>query len=100
MRSVLEALYNGDIQVTSRSYEPDSPFERLTKLKERNLNDLMKLLNDSGKEVFEKYRGTQDEIDVITHYDTYSYALKLGILLMVEVFMNSGDVIGTDYVAL
>ncbi|MCL2343676.1 MAG: hypothetical protein FWC62_07255, partial [Firmicutes bacterium] len=75
MRSVLEALYNGDILPDLRNYEQSAPLVQAEKLKARNLADLMALLDDSGKETFEKYCDAQDEIEEITLYDTYTYAL-------------------------
>jgi len=100
MRSVLDALYSGNIKFDSRFYEPGSPFSQAAKLKARNLEDLMARLDDSGKEVFEKYRDAQSDIEEITRYDTYADAVKFGILLMAEVFMTGGDVTGADYIEL
>lgn len=56
----------------------------------------MKLLGNSEKEVFKKYCIAQEEIDEISRYATFSYALKFGVLLMTEMFMNSHEVIGED----
>ncbi|HMM05288.1 MAG TPA: hypothetical protein PKD52_01235 [Clostridiales bacterium] len=56
----------------------------------------MAMLDDSGKEVFEKYCDAQGDIENITRYDTFTYALKFGVLLMTELFMNSSDVVGED----
>lgn len=58
----------------------------------------MKRLDDSGKEVFEKYRNAQEEMESIIRYDTFTYALKFGILLMTDVFLNSDEIVGEDLV--
>jgi len=96
MQSVLEELYYGNIRPDSRMYAKDSPFVQAARLKSRNLDKLMASLNDSEKELFEKYCDAQGEIEGITRYDTFSYALKFGILLMVEVFMGKSEVVGED----
>jgi len=96
MRSVLEELYRGNIRPDSQVYSQDSPFVQAAKLKDRNLTKLMDRLDDSGKDLFEKYCDAQGEIEGITRYGTFTYALKFGVLLMAEIFMNGGEVIGED----
>jgi hypothetical protein len=94
MKSVLEELYMGNIRPDSRMYDKDSPFVQAANLKQRNLNSMMKMLDDSGKEVFEKYCDAQSDIEEISRYDLFTYALKFDVLLMAEIFMNSSEVVG------
>ena len=94
MQSVLEGLYYGNIRPDTKRYGQDSPFVEAARLKSKNLEKLMAMLNDSEKELFEKYCDAQGEIEDITHYDTFNYALKFGVLLMVEIFMGRGDITG------
>ena len=94
MQSILEELYCGIICPDSRHYGPDSPFVEAARLKSRNLDKLMASLDDSEKELFEKYCDAQGEIEGITRYDTFTYALKFGILLMAEVFTGKGEITG------
>ena len=49
MRSVLEALFNGDIRPDLRNYEKSAALLQAEKLKARNLNDLMERLDDAEK---------------------------------------------------
>lgn len=98
MQSVLEQLYFGNIRPDSKTYGQDSPFVKAAELKSRNLDDLMNLLDTPGKEAFEKYCDAQGDIEGITQYNTFTYALKFGVLLMTEVFMNSGEVVGENLV--
>ena len=100
MRSVLEELYYGNIRPDSRIYGQDSPFVQAAKLKSKNLEKLKEVLNDSEKEIFDQYYDAQGDIEGITQYDTFTYALKFGILLMVETFMGSSEIIGEDNVEL
>lgn len=36
----------------------------------------------------------QGEMEEITRYGTFTYALKFGILLMIEIFMGKGEITG------
>jgi hypothetical protein len=44
--------------------------------------------------LFDAYCDAQGEIEGIARHDTFTYALSFGILLMAEVFMGAGDIIG------
>lgn len=94
MKSVLEELYMGNIRPDSRVYSKDSPFTQAANLKHKNLEKLMGMLGDAEKEVLSKYLDAQCEAEGISRYDTFTYALKFGVLLMTEIFTNSGDVAG------
>jgi len=96
MQSILEELYCGNIRPDARSYGQDSPFVEAARLKSKNLDRLMERLDDSEKELFEKYCDAQGEIEDIARYGTFTYALKFGILLMAEVFMGKGEITGED----
>lgn len=86
MQSIIEELYYGNIRPNSKRYGKDSPFMEAVQLRERNKTRLLELLNETEKEIFEKYCDAHGDIEDITRYDTFSYALKFGILLMVEIF--------------
>ncbi|MCI9272409.1 MAG: hypothetical protein HFE39_00420 [Clostridiales bacterium] len=88
MQTILEELYRGNIQPDSRRYAPNSPFVQAARLKNSNLEKLMATLDDREKEWFEKYCDAQADIESIARYDTFTYALKFGILLMAEVFLG------------
>lgn len=94
--NILEELYYSNIRPDSRVYPPNSPFVEAAHLKKKNLDKLMSALNDSEKETFEKYCEAQADIESITRYDTFTYALKFGILLMVEVFSKERGEFGEE----
>ena len=94
MGSILEELYCGNIRPDTKTYGQDSPFVKLARLKSKNLDKLMTVLDDSEKELFEKYCDAQGEIEGITRYDTFTYALKFGVMLMVEIFMGNEEITG------
>jgi len=91
MQSILEELYYGNIRPDARCYGQDSPYAQVANLKQRNQEKLMATLNESEKELFEKYCDAQEELEEITRYDTFTYAMKFGILLMTEVFMGKTE---------
>ena len=94
--NILEELYYGNIYPDSRVYSPNSPFVEAERLKNKNLDKLMSILNDEGKVTFEKYCDAESDIENITRYDTYTYALKFGILLMAEIFTGKSEVVGEE----
>jgi len=100
MQSVMEELYYGNIRPTERNYRKNSPFVRAAKLTSDIYEKLMVLLNEEQKELFEKYCDAQEELESITRYDTFSYALKFGILLIAETFVGMREVTGTGKVEL
>lgn len=94
MQGILEELYSGNIRPDVKFYGKDSPFVQAAKLKGANLKKLQALLNEPEKDLFEKYLDAQADIDSITRYTDFTYGFKLGILLMVEVFMGKDEFIG------
>lgn len=92
MTSIIEELYYGNINPNERHYTSESPFMQAVQLRKINLDKLMGTLNEQEKELFEKYCGAHDEIEDITRYDTFTYALKFGVLLMAEVFAGMNEV--------
>lgn len=96
MARILEELYYGKIQPDVKHHGPDSPYWQVLRLKEKNLDKLMAVLDPAEKELLDKYCGAQEDIESIIRYDLFTYALKFGVLLMTEVFMGKGDIISTE----
>lgn len=93
MQSISEELYMGNIGFDAGYYDPDSPFVKVARKKLDSMEKLMTSLNNTEKELFEKYCEAQGDIEGITRYDTFTYALKFGILLMIEFFTEKGEII-------
>ena len=91
MQSIVEKLYGhfGDDHPCRRTYPPHSPYYESAQLRQSNLDKLMEQLNDSEKEILEKYCDMQDELNYATHYDTFACGLKIGLLLMGEAYHES-----------
>ena len=91
MANILRELYYGNIRPDSKFYGKDSPFGRAAHVKYDCIKKLDATLSDSEKELLEKYSEVQSEIENIVRYDTFAYALRLGVLLMVDIFNNDED---------
>lgn len=90
----MKELYYGNIRLGFKLYRKDSPFAEAARLENKNLEKLMEKLDDSEKELFEKYCDAQAEVEDITRYDTFIRTLKFGILLMAEAFVGGGESAG------
>ena len=90
MQNVLEELYMGNVDFDAGYYGQNSPFVKAARKRHDSLEKLMATLNDTEKELFEQYCEAVGDIEGISRYDTYTSALKFGILLMVEIFMDHG----------
>ena len=89
MESILRELYHGNIRPDCRIYSKDSPFVKAARVKHDSLEKLEEMLDASEKEILEKYFEAQSEIEDITKFDTFTDALKFGMLLMIEIFSNA-----------
>ena len=94
MESILRELYHGNIRPDCRVYAKDSPFVKAARVKHDNLEKLEATLGVVEKEAFNKYCEAQSEIEDITKFDTFTDALKFGILLMIEIFSNGNGTHG------
>ena len=88
MKSILKELYSGNIDFTGTHYNSSSPYIKAAKKNLDIMETLTKTLNDSQKELFEKYCDAQGDIEHIANYDTFSAAFRFGVLLMIEVFKS------------
>ena len=90
---ILEELYYGNIRPDIRFYGKDSPFVELARLREKNREKLLESLNESEKEIFEKFTDAQAEIDSIVRYEKFTYGFRLGALLMADVFTGASGMV-------
>lgn len=91
--SIIEELYLGNICPDSGTYKDNSPVVQAIKRKGKYLDELMEKMDDDEKELLNKYCDAQADINEIVQYDTFTYALKFGVLLMTEIFMGM-DIFG------
>jgi len=86
MNSILEELYFGNIHKNFELYCKSPDYVEASQMKEINYEKLLAMLDDSEKERFENYLCVDKELKGIEHYNTFTYAFKLDVLLMAEVF--------------
>ena len=91
--NILEELYYGNIRPDVKFYGKDSPFVELARLREKNRENLLKSLNESEKETFEKFNDAQSEMGNMTHYQKFTYGFRLGVLLMAEAFTGKDELV-------
>lgn len=96
MSSIIEQLYLGNVRPDSFLYSDDSSLSKAINHKGKCMEELTTKLDDSAKELFNKYCNAQADVDDITQYGTFSYALKLGALLMVEIFTGNDIFFGNE----
>jgi len=92
MQSIMKELYYGNIRPDSKFYAKDSPFVKAAHIKRDCMEKLGTTLDDTEKELLEKYIEAQSEIESIVDYDIFSFALRFGILLMAEIFTKGGGI--------
>jgi len=91
MQSMIKELYYGNIRPDSKFYKKDSPFMKATHIKRDCMEKLTETLNDSEKALLDKYCEAQLEVDSIVDFDTFAYALRFGILFMVDIFTDNNE---------
>ncbi len=89
MQSILEERYTGNIGFDAGYSPRNSPFVKAAKRKLDSMEKLNAMLDDTGKELFDTHCDAQGDIEGITRYDTYTDALKFGILLIAEGFTST-----------
>ena len=89
MENILRELYHGNIRPDSGIYPQDSPFVKNARIKLDCLEKLKATLDESQYEIFEKYCDAQGDIEGITRFDTFTYALRFGVLFTLEI-LNYG----------
>ena len=96
MESVIEQLYNGNIDPTSWQLPQDPKSDEASDRRYKLYEKLRGILDEDGKALLEDFMKAQEEEDAFMQIGRFSYGLKFGILLMVDVFTGSGEVIGEE----
>ena len=88
MQSIFEKLYNGEISPDSTDYGKNPAYQKAVRVKIDYFDKLDESMSESQKELFENYSEASGIVEGVVHLDIFSYALRLGIMLMVETFSN------------
>lgn len=85
---ILEEFWYGNIQPNEKSIPAGSKHAKLLQLVVQNEDALIPLLSEEAKEVFDKFRGAQDELSSINECDAFVLGFRLGGRFMLEVMEN------------
>ena len=85
---ILEEFWYGNIQPNEKSIPVGSKHAKLLQLVVQNEDALIPLLSEEAKEVFDKFRGAQDELSGINECDAFVLGFRLGGRFMLEVMEN------------
>ena len=83
MKRALIEFWYGNINPQDHK-QNDPRVKDLSELMERNRSDLLRTLNDSQREIFEKYEDCINEISGCSERDIFVYAFSLGMRLAME----------------
>ncbi|MBQ8338443.1 MAG: hypothetical protein IJY33_04795 [Oscillospiraceae bacterium] len=86
--TILENLYNGNINIVEKSIKKGSEYDRLTKLASELEDKLMESINGQEKELFESIFVTRFQQEDIMLTETFVEGFRLGAQIMLEVFIE------------
>ena len=83
MKKALIEFWYGNINPQDHKYD-DPRINDILELMDRNRSDLSRTLNDSQREILEKYDECVSEISGFSERDIFVYAFSLGMRLAME----------------
>ena len=86
---ILEELWYGNVAPSERSMDKGSPMWELGRLIVRNEEELAPLLSAKAKEVLEKLRDNQSELNDLNECEVFVCGFRLGARIMLEVLDGS-----------
>ena len=92
MQSIFKELYAGNINLDSAEYMKTPAYKLAVRTNLDCLEKLTSSFESYQKELFDEYSETRTEMESMETFDAFSYALRLGILLMVETFANGNKI--------
>lgn len=82
---ILEEFWYGNIHPMDRSIVRDSRMDKLLKLVVKNEQQLIDVLSDREREIFQKLKDSQDELSSVTECESFTLGFRLGARFMLEV---------------
>ena len=83
--TILENLYNGNINIVEKSIKKGSEYDRLTKIASELEDKLMESISGQEKELFESIFITRFQQEDIMLTETFIEGFRLGAQIMLEV---------------
>ena len=93
MKSILKQFYLDNLITSPTDIKPNSKLSHAMNRLTEAEDILQSLLNDDGKKTLETYSNTQMEINALTCADNFLNGYKLGVLMTMEVFNTTDDLI-------
>lgn len=93
MINILEELANDNLHPNSRFYRRNTAFDLATKKVADTESALCAALNESEKRLLADYTKAQDEAAYLSRTDKFIYGYRLGVLMTMEVFRTSDDIV-------
>ena len=91
MKSILEELFYGNLCPNSDCRSQGEQTKELMGYIADHHDNLLNMLIDKQKEVFEKFDDCWDELTDINEREIFVYAFKLGMRIAIEVLTESKD---------
>ena len=82
---ILEELWYGNVVPNERELPPDRKQHELVGYIDRHEKELMPLLSEQAKPIFEKLRDCRSELFRLTERDAFVTGFELGMKIMMEV---------------
>ena len=86
--TLLEDLWYGNIDPHEAILTDSKRYKHLLSLMARNRDELNETLTDKQSEVLEKYDSSVNEMHSLAEVEAFSYGLRFGVRLMIEVFVT------------
>lgn len=82
---ILEEFWYGNINPTDRNIAHNGRIDKLLKLVTNNEQQLSDMLSDKEREMFQKLKGSQDELSSVIECESFTLGFRLGARFMLEV---------------
>ena len=93
--TILEELWYGNITPNERDVKPSSRIHKLGALIVRYEENLLPLLPESAKEIYEKLRDCQSELNGLNECEAFCIGFRLGARIAYET-MEGNDIPSID----
>lgn len=93
MESILEAFANDNLEVLPSTCPKSETSTHLLGKADKLMETLEAMLNDEGKELLGKLDTTNAKLDDISSTDRFIRGYRLGVLMMIDVFVGYDSLI-------
>lgn len=89
MKSIIKELWRGNVIPPEDSRHNTPEMKELMEYMARHHDDLLKIMTDEQKEIFEKFEDCWDEYASYAEEAIFEYAFKLGMNMAIESLNNN-----------